>query len=188
MRYGGTRARRTITKTARRGTGAPRARRTIPIDNRISDWACAIYQIPDTRGCTRNRETTATRVARCRRSSVLGAPPLDAGTACAVPWYVLNGRSRRVVQRPTSRAGKRKTVVSFAGSSVTSPTDRRGHQLLGTSKWVVRVSCFSLRLPHSNVLKHSRRWHFHPGLLACWLSELSTGYLVTSSHHERQMH
>jgi hypothetical protein len=27
----------------------PRARRTIPIDNRISDWACAIYQIPDTR-------------------------------------------------------------------------------------------------------------------------------------------
>ena len=35
-------------KIHRRGTGAPRARRTIPIDNRISDLACAIYQIPDT--------------------------------------------------------------------------------------------------------------------------------------------
>ena len=62
-------------------------------------------------GKSQSQRTDLSRESETRATVLLGVAQLragcaasaDAGTACAVPWYVLNGRSRRVVQRPTEQ-------------------------------------------------------------------------------------
>ena len=81
-----------------------------------------------------NRESSNPCCSVSAQLRVGCAASADAGAACAVPWYVLNWGSRRVgrpasSRRPGPSNGRRSLTRWRVHPS--SPTDRRGHQLLG---------------------------------------------------------